>query len=163
MCAQKGRVSTPFWSENGYRLCPFWSGIRYGFQENYRGCINPGRGVLPMMAHTGNALPRKGYLFLAPGIWKGRDFNFLMEVYERVGKSVIWVCERAQRANRWILCLHKIEKTFYICDWKMTVHLQQLKGMQSSKQGMWKGYHLSIGGVKKGVPSWKMVYKSKRK
>ena len=24
----------------------------------------------------------------------------LVEVYERVGTSVIWVCERAQRANR---------------------------------------------------------------
>ena len=27
----KGRVLGPFWSENGYTLCPFWSGIRYGF------------------------------------------------------------------------------------------------------------------------------------
>ena len=26
--------------------------------------------------------------------------DFLVEVYERVGKSVIWVCEWAQRANR---------------------------------------------------------------
>ena len=25
----------PFWSENGYRPCPFWSGIGYGFQGNY--------------------------------------------------------------------------------------------------------------------------------
>ena len=24
-----------FWSENGYRLCLFWSGIGYGFEENY--------------------------------------------------------------------------------------------------------------------------------
>ena len=25
-------VFAPFWSENGYTLCPFWSGIgRYGF------------------------------------------------------------------------------------------------------------------------------------
>ena len=22
------------WSSNGYRLCPFWSGIRYGFRRN---------------------------------------------------------------------------------------------------------------------------------
>ena len=22
----------PFWSENGYTLCPFWSGIEYGFE-----------------------------------------------------------------------------------------------------------------------------------
>ena len=24
-----------FWSENGYTLCPFWSGIGYGFRGNY--------------------------------------------------------------------------------------------------------------------------------
>ena len=37
---------------------------------------------------------RKGYPFQASvGI-------LLIEVYKRVGKSVIWVCERAQRANR---------------------------------------------------------------
>ena len=30
----------------------------------------------------------------------------------------------------------------------MTVHFQQLKGIQSSKQGMWKEYHLSIEGVR---------------
>ena len=28
--------------------------------------------------------------------------------------------------------------------------LQQLKGMQHSKQGMWKRYHLSIEGIQKG-------------
>ena len=26
-----GRVFAPFWSENGYTLCPFWSGIGLGF------------------------------------------------------------------------------------------------------------------------------------
>ena len=25
----------PFWSENRYRLCPFWSGIGYDFRENF--------------------------------------------------------------------------------------------------------------------------------
>ena len=28
-------VFAPFRSENGYSFCPFWSGIEYGFQENY--------------------------------------------------------------------------------------------------------------------------------
>ena len=28
-------VFGPFWSENGYRLCPFLSGIGYGFRGNY--------------------------------------------------------------------------------------------------------------------------------
>ena len=35
---------------------------------------------------------RKGYLFQSSGISKGRDL--LVEVYKRVGKSVVWVCER---------------------------------------------------------------------
>ena len=33
--APKGRVFAQFWSQNGYKLCPFWSGIGYGFWENY--------------------------------------------------------------------------------------------------------------------------------
>ena len=29
-------VFEPFWSQNGYRLCPFWSGIgEYGFRGNH--------------------------------------------------------------------------------------------------------------------------------
>ena len=36
MCCPKGDGFAPFWSENWYRLCPFWSGISYGFQGNYR-------------------------------------------------------------------------------------------------------------------------------
>ena len=32
----QGGVSAPFWSENGYMLYSFWSGIRYGFWGNYR-------------------------------------------------------------------------------------------------------------------------------
>ena len=27
-----GRIFATFWSENGYTLCPFWSGIGYGFR-----------------------------------------------------------------------------------------------------------------------------------
>ena len=34
----------------------------------------------------------------------------LIEVFGRVGKSVLWVRERAQRANRWILGLLKLRK-----------------------------------------------------
>ena len=32
--APSGRVFAPFWSENGYTLCSFSSGIGYGFREN---------------------------------------------------------------------------------------------------------------------------------
>ena len=38
----------------------------------------------------------------------------LVEVHEIIGKSVIWVCERAQRANRWILWLCKAEKSSFV-------------------------------------------------
>ena len=30
-----GGVCAPFWSENEYRFCPFWSGIGYGLRRNY--------------------------------------------------------------------------------------------------------------------------------
>ena len=46
--------------------------------------------------------------------------------------------------NVLFLQLIPIQKTVPI---QKTAHLQQLKGMQSSKQGMWKGYHLSIEGI----------------
>ena len=37
MCRQKGIGFALFWSENGYRFCPFWSGSAYGLRRNY-GC-----------------------------------------------------------------------------------------------------------------------------
>ena len=36
LCRPKGQGFEPFWFENGYRLCPFWSGIGYGFRTIYR-------------------------------------------------------------------------------------------------------------------------------
>ena len=35
--APKSMVFAPLRSEKGYRLCPFWSGIRYSFRGNYTG------------------------------------------------------------------------------------------------------------------------------
>ena len=32
---QRVGVFAPFWSDNGYTLCLFWSGIWYGFRGNY--------------------------------------------------------------------------------------------------------------------------------
>lgn len=41
----------------------------------------------------------------------------LAEVYERVGKSMILVCKRPKRANRFIQYgCKKGKKTFWICD-----------------------------------------------
>ena len=45
----------------------------------------------------------------------------------------------------------------------MTVHIQQFKGMQSSKQCLWKGYHFSIEGIRKGyLVHGKMVFQRVR-
>ena len=68
---------------------------------------------------------------------------WLVEVYKKVRKTVISVWKRPKRAIRCILLLtmKKSRKRFvvwFIYVWK-TVHLQ----------GMWKGYHLSIEGIRK--------------
>ena len=34
--APSGRVFEPFWSDNGYTLCRFWSGIGFGFEGTTR-------------------------------------------------------------------------------------------------------------------------------
>ena len=72
-------------------------------------------GLLPILAHTVRLRP-KGLPFLGCRYTDERVGILLVEVYERVGKSVIWVCERAQRANTWILWLYKVRKTFFFCD-----------------------------------------------
>ena len=63
-----------------------------------------------------------------------------------------------------------VEKAFYICDWFLfydSAGFQQLKGIQSSKQDMWKEYHLSIEGIRNREEQshgllWKMVYERLR-
>ena len=47
-----------------------------------------------------------------------------------------------------LVTVKKVEKTFWFCNcfiYLITVHLQQLKGKQSSKLGMWNGYHDTKG------------------
>ena len=57
-----------------------------------------------------------------------RGIFFRLQVYERVGislvgvckrggKSVIWVYEGPKRANRWILWRYKVKEMFYYCEW----------------------------------------------
>ena len=78
----------------------------------------------------------------------------LAEVYECVGKYVISSAKRLKRANRCILRQWKswenVLVLWFIYDILKTVYLQLLKGMQSSILGVWKGYHLSIEGIRKG-------------
>ena len=92
----------------------------------------------------GESRPKKRYLFQASGLWiKGRIS--LVEVYKTVGKSVIWVCGLKQLKDEFY-CFKMPKNVLFlwlIPAWK-TVHLQQVKEMQSSKQGMWKEYHLTI-------------------
>ena len=57
-----------------------------------------GGGVLPLRSYAAKLRP-KGVLF------SGFKYNervgiLLTEVFKRVGKSVIWVCEMAQRAEK---------------------------------------------------------------
>ena len=60
-------------------------------------------GILPMMAYTGRLRPERG-TFSRLQVYE-RVGILLVEVYEMVGKFVIWVSERAQMANRLILWL----------------------------------------------------------
>ena len=96
------------------------------------------------------AQPEKGYLFQASGTWKGRDFtSWSIWKGREICHLGLWRGKRltdefygfTKSGKRSILWLFPIQKT---------VHLHQLKGMQSSTQGMWKGYHLSKEGIRKG-------------
>ena len=56
------------------------------------GCLGSrGGGGLPIMAYTGRLRP-KGAPFSVFSYMKGKGFYSLKYTYERVGKSVIWVC-----------------------------------------------------------------------
>jgi len=54
-----------------------------------------GVGVLPVMAYTKGHRP-KGVPFLGFMYMKGYSLKYMI----RIGNSVIWVCERAQRAEQ---------------------------------------------------------------
>ena len=71
------------------------------FKERETGRLKrPGGGGTgtPHNGLYGEAPPEKGTFFRLQEY--KRVEILLVEVYERVGKSVIWVCERAKRANR---------------------------------------------------------------
>ena len=64
-----------------------------------------------------------------------------------------WSVKLSQRANRCILWLRKRRENvlfLWVINVFKTVHLQQLIGMQSSKRGMWKRYHLAVEGIQRG-------------
>ena len=114
----------------------------------------PPRGgeVTPFNGLYGEAPPQRGTFFsLQVNEILGIS---LVEVYECVGKYAILSVKRLKRANRCILMQWKswenVLVLWFIHDILKTMHLQLLKGMQSSILGVWKGDHLSIEGIRKG-------------
>ena len=85
----------------------------------------------------------KWYLFQASDIWKGSDFTR-------------WNISKGRKFCHLGMWKGLQGLTYELYDFieagkrSMTMHLQQLKEMQSSKRGVWKGYHLSIEGIRKG-------------
>ena len=73
-----------------------------------------GGGGTPYDGLYGKAPPERG-IFFSLQVYERVGIS-LVEVYKRVEKSVICVCKRAKRAYRRILRLDKVEKTFYFCD-----------------------------------------------
>ena len=59
----------------------------------------------------------------------------LVEVYEREGKSVIWVCKKDQKGpTEAFYGFERDEKTSWICNISKTgVHLHQFEGMRCSR------------------------------
>ena len=73
--------------------------------------------------------------------------------------SLIWVCERAQRASLtddFHGFIKSRKRSIFVID---SYSVQ--KGMQSSKQGMWKGHYLSRKGIRKGYLFCKKKKKKK--
>ena len=92
----------------------------------------------------------KGYLFQALGIWKGRDFT-VWSTWKgwEICHLGLWKGPKGltdefygfiRRENVLFLWLIRFKRHY--------IH-SRLKGMQSSKQDMWKGYHLSKKDIRK--------------
>ena len=100
------------------------------------------RGVLPIMAYT-----RK----LRPNCKRGTSSRLqvdervrisIVQVYERVGKSVPFrSVKRSKGANSRTLWMWKSRDNF------LSNFVIYSQGMESSKLGIWKGYHLSMEGT----------------
>ena len=104
----------------------------------------------------------KGYLLQALGISKGRDFtSSSIEKGREICHLGLWKGRKGLTGEFYGLIKSRKRSIFVIDSYLKTVHLQQLKGMQSSKQGMWKGYHLSIEVIRKGYLFREKWYKKR--
>ena len=127
-------------------------------------CFLPGWEVLPTVAYTGSFRPN-GVSFSDFRYMKGYGFQYLKYIKGReMCHLSLWKGPKGLTDEFYGFITSRKRYTFAIDSYlKDSVHLLQLKGMKSSKQGMWKGYHLSIEGIRKGyLFSWKMVYKRVR-
>ena len=80
----------------------------------------------------------------------------LVEVYKRVGTYVIWASKRGTKGlTDEFMALKSRENVPF--PWLIYIYIT-LKGMVSSKQGMWKGYHLLMEGVRKGTLPYKHLF-----
>ena len=97
------------------------------------------KGLFPRRGTSLKESIRGGTYFLSGGISP-------VEVYKRVGKSVISTCKGPKMANRSMLWLWKSKKkTSWRSDlfiFKKTVHLQKLKGIYLLN--LWMGYQFFV-------------------
>ena len=91
----------------------------------------------------GRGSTRKGCHFQALSVWEGWDFTCWSICKGRENCHFGWLKTQKGLTD----ALHGCEKSWVngLVLWFIhilkTVHVQQLRGMQSSKLGMWKGYH----------------------
>ena len=112
--------------------------------------------VGPTFSSFNHAMPQCKKLKTKTLLWLALSDKFVWYLFS-VGKGREILCHLSlpkgpKKANRWKLWLYKVEKTLsFLCliPIQKTVHLKQLKEMQSSKKGGWKGYHLSIENIRK--------------
>ena len=73
--APKSMVFAPLRCEKGYRLCPFWSGIRYGFRGNYTGVYERIRRFNSKCISKGSVLYKFESVFKKPFCWRSNLSN----------------------------------------------------------------------------------------
>ena len=141
-CASHGSEANFCCSRLASRICSVGTAVacRLGGLQAPEG----GGGVLPIIAYTGRL-----QVYERVGISPD-------EVYEKIRKSVILVNKKANRCILWLWKSQESIMVLWFIPILKTVYLLQLKGMQNSKLGNWKGYHLPIDLVnKRGIFSVK--------
>ena len=103
----------------------------------------------------GQAPSDRGTLFRHPVYKKVGISPVKVYIMNGLGNLSFWSLKRPNGLTNAFYGCGRVEKTLWFCDLLnihilKTVHLQRLKVMQNSNLGTWKGYHLSIEGIRKG-------------